>query len=186
MKLFSRSGRPLLLVVVATAIALLSVGSAQARPESATVTRPTVTVVKRLLTKQWDLDEENSVTKVALTFRSLKLMRTRSAIPTDYVESRWVTPVAAVIDQKSVTLSPDILTGNTVRYCYLYRINYTGIYWKGDFGWRGKNRNVTTKRISSKKWRLNISARKCRTTRLTISSAISECSRLKRPKSIRN
>jgi hypothetical protein len=149
MKVFDRSGRPLLLVLVATAVALLSVGPAQARPEAATVTRPTVTIVKRLLTKQWDTDEENSVTKVSLTFRSLALMRTRPAIPTDYVESRWVTPVAAVIEQKSVTLSPNILTGETVRYCYLYRINYTGIYWKGDFGWRGKNRNVTTRRISS-------------------------------------
>jgi hypothetical protein len=149
MKLFSRSGRPLLLVVLTTVVALLAIGPAQARPESATVTRPTVTIVKRLLTKQWDLDEENSVTKVTLTFRSLSLLRTRQAIPTDYVESRWVTPVAGVIDQKMVTLSPNILNGGTDRYCYLYRINYTGIYWKGDFGWRGKNRNVTVKRISS-------------------------------------
>jgi hypothetical protein len=149
--LFSRAWRPLLLaaVFVAVAVAVAVATPAQASTESATVTRPTVPIVKRVLTKTWDLDRENSVDKVTLTFRSLRLLTTRAAIPTDFVEGRWVTPVASVFDQKIVTLSPNILNGGTDRYCLLYRVTFTGIVWKGDFGWMAKNRNVTTRRISN-------------------------------------
>ena len=147
MKLFRPTLRPLLLA--ATVVSVLAVPAAQAAPESATVTRPSLTIAKRLLTKTWDLDRENSVDKITLSFRSLRLLTTRRAIPTDFVEGSWVTPVASVFDQKIVTLSPNILTGTTDRYCVLYRVNYTGIVWKGDFGWMHKNRQVTAKRISS-------------------------------------
>ena len=147
MKLFRRVMRRSLLT--ATVVAIVAVPSAAAATESATATRPTVTIVKRVLTKTWDLDRENSVDKVTLTFRSMRLLSTRPAITTDFVESRWVTPVATVFDQKIVTLSPNILTGVVDRYCLLYRVSFTGLFWKGDFGWMHKNRNVTTKRISS-------------------------------------
>lgn len=147
MKLSRPTLRPLLLA--ATVVAVLVVPPAQAATESATATRPSLTIAKRLLTKTWDLDRENSVDTITLTFRSLRLLATRSAIPTDFVESSWVTPVTSVFDQKIVTLSPNILTGATDRYCVLYRVNYTGIVWKGDFGWMHKNRQVTTKRSSS-------------------------------------
>lgn len=136
-------------LLAATLVAVFTVAPAQAQTESSAAVRPTVTIVKRSLTKTWDLDRENSVDKVSLTFRSLRLLTTRRAIPTDFVEGAWVTPVASVIDQKIVTLSPNILTGGTDRYCALYRVNFTGIFWKGDFGWMHKNRNVITKRISS-------------------------------------
>jgi hypothetical protein len=113
------------------------------------VTRPGAAVVKRALVKVWDLDRENSVDKITLTFKSLKLMPTRRAIPPDLVEGTWVTPVASVFLQRIVTTSPNILTGGTDRYCLTYRVNFTGIFWKGDFGWMFKNRNVIAKRISS-------------------------------------
>jgi hypothetical protein len=32
--------------------------------------------------------------------------------------------------------------------CLVYRWNWTGIFWKGDFGWTFKNRDVTFKRIA--------------------------------------
>ena len=147
MKLFCRSLRPLLLA--ATVFGVFAVAPAAAQRESTAATRPTGAIVKRALAKTWDLDRENSVDKVTLTFRSLRLSTTRRAVSTDFVEGAWVTPVASVIDQKIVTLSPDILDGGTDRYCLVYRVNFTGIFWKGDFGWSYKNRNVTTKRISS-------------------------------------
>lgn len=147
MKLCCRISRPLLLAAIL--VAVFAPASAQGATESATVTRPTVTIVKRTLTKTWDRDRENSVDTVSLTFRSLRLLTTRQAIPTDFVEARWVTPAAVVFDQKIVTLSPNILDGGVDRYCLIYRVNFTGIFWKGDFGWMSKNRNVTTKRISS-------------------------------------
>jgi hypothetical protein len=147
MKLFCRTLQSTLLA--ATVVAVFAGAPAQAQPESSVAVRPTVTIVKRALTKTWDRDRENSVDKVTLTFRNLRLATTRRATPADFVEGAWVTPVASVIDQKIVTLSPNILTGGTDRYCELYRVNFTGIFWKGDFGWAYKNRNVTTKRISS-------------------------------------
>lgn len=78
---------------------MFAVSPAQAATESATATRPTVIIAKRALTKTWDLDRETSVDKVTLTFRSLQLLTTRRAIPTDFVEGAWVTPVASVFDQ---------------------------------------------------------------------------------------
>ena len=147
MRLFSRAWRPLLLAAMFV-VAVVAATPAQASTEFATVTRPTVPIVKRVLTKTWDLDRENSVDKVTLTFRSLRLLTTRTAIATDFVPGGWVTPVASVFDQKIVTLSPNILNGGTDRYCLLYRVTFTGIVWKGDFGWMTKNRNVTTKRVS--------------------------------------
>jgi hypothetical protein len=135
-------------LLAATFVAVFAGAPAQARPESSAAARPTVMIVKRALTKTWDRDRENSVDNVTLTFRSLRLATTRRAIPADSVEGAWVTPVS-VIDQKIVTLSPNILTGGTDRYCLLYRVNFAGIFWKGDYGWTFKNRNVTTKRISS-------------------------------------
>jgi hypothetical protein len=146
MKLLHRGLR---LSLVAFVLAVLTAAPAQAQTEGATVTRPTVKIVKRLLTKAWDTDQENSVDKITLNFRSLQLMATRRAIPTDFVESRWVTPVKSVFDQRTVTTSPNILTGTIDVSCAIYRVNFTGIVWKGDFGWMYKNRNVTAKRISS-------------------------------------
>jgi hypothetical protein len=31
---------------------------------------------------------------------------------------------------------------------WIYRRNFTGIFWHGDFGWTSKNRDVTFKRIA--------------------------------------
>ena len=129
--------------------ALAATMPAQGSSGSATVTRPTAPIVKKLLAKKWDLDRESSVGEVTLTFRSLRLLTTRTATPTDFVEGKWVTPVASVLDQRIVTLSPNILSGGTDRYCLLCRVTFTGIVWKGDFGWMAKNRDVTTKRISN-------------------------------------
>ena len=98
------------MLLAATLVAVVTVAPAQAQTESSAAVRPTVTIVKRALIKTWDLDRENSVDKVSLTFRSLRLLTTRRAIPTDFVEGAWVTPVVSVIDQKIVTLSPNILT----------------------------------------------------------------------------
>jgi hypothetical protein len=146
MTLFCRAVRRVLLA--AAVAALVATTPAQGSPGSATVIRPTTPIVKRLLTKTWDLDRESSVDKVTLTFRGLRLLTRRAAIPTDFVDGRWVTPVTSVFDQKIVTLSPNILDGGTNRYCLLYRVTFTGIVWKGDFGWMAKNRDVKTKRIS--------------------------------------
>ena len=147
MKLFCRMLRPMLLAGVT--VAVFAVPPAQAQTESSAAVRPTVTIVKRALTKTWDLDHENSVDKITLTFKSLRVLTTRRAIPADNVESRWVTPVASVFDQKVVTTSPNILTGTVDRSCLLYRVTYNGIFWKGDFGWMHKNRNTSWKRISN-------------------------------------
>lgn len=125
------------------------VAPAGAETKASAVERPSSTVVKRSLVKVWDRDRENSVDKITLTFKSLKLLTTRRAIPGDLVEGAWVTPVASVFLQRTVTTSSNILTGGVDRYCLTYRVNFTGIFWKGDFGWMFKNRNVTTKRISS-------------------------------------
>jgi hypothetical protein len=149
MHLSRRVLRPLL---VGAVLALLSVAvsPASAAFESSAATRPTATIVKRGLTKTWDLDRENSVDKVTLTFKNVKLMQTRRAVPArDFVEpNAWVTPVAVTFDQKIVTLSPNILTGKTDRYCLIYRVNFTGIFWKGDFGWSYKNRDIKTRRVA--------------------------------------
>jgi hypothetical protein len=147
MKLFFRPLR--LMLLAATVVAVFAVAPAQAQTDSSAAVRPTVTIVKRALTKTWDLDYENSVDKITLTFRSLRVLTTRRAIPNDNVEGRWVTPVASVFDQKVVTTSPNILTGGVDRRCLLYRVTYNGIFWKGDFGWMHKNRNTSAKRISN-------------------------------------
>ena len=143
-----RGFRPLLFAaVLAVAVAA---APANAAFESSAATRPTAGIVKRGLTKTWDLDRENSVDTITLAFKSVRLLQTRRAVPSrDYVEpNAWVTPVAAIFNQKIVTLSPNILTGQTDRYCVLYRVNFTGIFWKGDFGWSYKNRDIQTRRVA--------------------------------------
>lgn len=149
MHLCHRALRPLLVAAV-LAVVSLAVSPANAAFEAASATRPTAATVKRGLAKTWDLDRENSVDKITLTFRSVKLLQTRRAVPyRDFVEpNAWVTPVAAIFDQKIVTLSPNILTGKTDRYCLIYRVNFTGIFWRSDFGWAYKNRDVKTKRVA--------------------------------------
>jgi hypothetical protein len=141
--------RPLLLAAVLS-VAVLAAAPAKGAFESSAATRPTVTIVKRGLTKTWDLDRENSVDKVTLSFKSVRLLKTRRAVPNrDFIEpNAWVTPVAAVFDQKIVTLSPNILTGGTDRYCLIYRVSFTGIFWKGDFSWTYKNRDVNARRVT--------------------------------------
>jgi hypothetical protein len=146
-----RLPRPALrpLALAAVILPVLAVAPAQARTEATASKRPSAVIVKRGLTKTWALDYNNSVDKVTLTFRSLQLLPTRRAVPyRDFVEpGKWVTPVASVFDQKTITMSPNILTGQTDRTCRIYRVNFTGIFWRGDFGWTYKNRNVKTKRI---------------------------------------
>lgn len=140
------------LLLAAGAIATLAFAvPAQTATDATTGNRPTPTVVKRALTKTWALDYNNSVDTVTLRFRSLKLLATRKAVPyRDFVEpNKWVTPVAAVFDQKTVRRSHDILSGKDTRDCWIYRVSFTGIFWKGDFGWTYKNRDVTSKRISN-------------------------------------
>jgi hypothetical protein len=114
------------------------------------VERPTVSLVKRGLTKFWDVDQENTVDKITLRFRSVKILATRKAVPgRDIVESDWVTPVTAVFDQRTVRTSSDILNGGTIRSCFVYRVAFNGIFYRGDFGWTFKNRDTRTKRLSS-------------------------------------
>ena len=133
----------LCLVVASAAAGAVSVGTSEAAE------RPSVTVVKRGLTKFWDKDQETSVDTITLKFRKVKVLATRRAIPgRDVVESAWVTPVTAVFDQRTVRTSTDILNGGTIRSCFLYRVSFNGIFYKGDFGWAFKNRNTTTKRLS--------------------------------------
>lgn len=134
----------LALVVTSTAAGATSSGA------SATAERPSVTVVKRGLTKFWDTDQETSVDKISLKFLSLKVLATRKAVPgRDIVESNWVTPVTAVFDQRTVRTSTDILNGGTIRSCFLYRVSFNGIFYKSDFGWTFKNRDTKTKRLST-------------------------------------
>ena len=146
-----RSAPRALVPAVALAALLATAVPAHTAVESPSATRATSVVVKRSLTKTWALDYQSSVDKVTLTFKNVKLLMTRRAVPyRDLVEPNvWITPVAAVFDQKTVRRSHDILTGQTVRSCWIYRVNFTGIFWKGDFGWTYKNRDVKTKRISS-------------------------------------
>ena len=133
----------LCLVVASAAAGAVSVGTSEAAERSS------VTVVKRGLTKFWDKDQETSVDTLTLKFRKVKVLATRRAVPgRDVVESAWVTPVTAVFDQRTVRTSTDILNGGTIRSCFLYRVSFNGIFYKGDFGWAFKNRNTTTKRLS--------------------------------------
>ena len=136
-----------MLVLVLVLVLAVAVAPAGASPNAE---RPTAAMVKRGLTKVWDTDAENSVDKITLTFRSLKILRTRRAITTDFVESAWVTPVTAVFDQRTVRTSTDILNGGaTIRSCSVYRVSFVGIFWKGDVGWSFKNRDTKAKALSS-------------------------------------
>lgn len=139
-------------LVLASLFALVVMSSAAAASSSdasAKAERPTVAIVKRGLTKFWDTDQESSVDTVTLKFRRVKVLATRKAIPgRDIVESAWVTPVVAVFDQRTVRTSTDILNDSTIRSCFLYRISFNGIFYKGDFGWTFKNRDTKTKRLS--------------------------------------
>lgn len=139
-------------LVLASLLALVMTSAATATRSSDVSTsaqRPTVTVVKRGLTKFWDVDQENSVDKITLKFLRVKILATRAAVPgRDVVESAWVTPVTAVFDQRTVSTSSDILNGGTIRSCAVYRVFFNGIFYKGDFGWVFKNRDTKTKRLS--------------------------------------
>lgn len=129
------------MLLVACSIASIAAVTAQAGNSSATaVTRPTVKIVKSGLIKQWDTDRETSVDKIQLVFKSVRLLPTRKAVPyRDFVEpGKSVTPVSAVFNQAIRTNS----------YCVVYRWNFTGIFWQGDYGWTFKNRDVTYKRIA--------------------------------------
>lgn len=150
MGLFHIARRVLALVSLLALVVTSSAVAATSSSTSATAQRPTVTVVKRGLTKFWDTGQETSVDKITLKFLRVKVLATRRAIPgRDIVESAWVTPVVAVFDQRTVRTSTDILNGGTIRSCFLYRVSFNGVFFKGDFGWAFKNRNTTTKRLSS-------------------------------------
>jgi hypothetical protein len=138
------------LVLAVAVLAVLAVALPAAAADSASSKRPTTVSVKRALTKTWALDYKTSVDTVALTFKSLRLLTTRRSVPNrDFIEpNKWVTPVAAVFDQKTVRRSYDILSDKNTVSCFVYRVNFTGIFWRGDFGWSYKNRDVTSKRIS--------------------------------------
>lgn len=142
--------RALTLVVSASVLASLVPAAALAAPSSGTAVRPSVAIVKRGLTKTWDLDKETSVDKITLVWRSVKLLKTRKAVPyRDFVEpGKWVTPVTAVFDQKTVRTSYDVLNDTEIRSCFTYRVTFSGIFWKGDFGWKYKNRDVTAKQTA--------------------------------------
>lgn len=136
------------LLTTSAAAAATSASDASA---AAQAQRPTVTVVKRGLTKFWDTDQENTVDKITLKFLKVKILATRKAVPgRDIVESTWVTPVSAVFDQRTVSTSSDILNGGTIRSCAVYRVFFNGIFYKSDFGWTFKNRDTKTKRVSFK------------------------------------
>jgi hypothetical protein len=142
-------GRVLALASTMVLVLGVSVSAATAAQATTTVERPSVATVKRGLVRFWDTDQENSVDKITLVFRSVKLLPTRRSIPaTDVVEGDWVT---AVFDQRTVRTSTDILNGGaTIRSCYVYRVSFVGIFWKGDLGWAFKNRNTKTKLVSSR------------------------------------
>ena len=148
MRLLCNAWRVLALASTMVLVLGVSVSAATAAQSTATVERPSVATVKRGLTRFWDTDQENSVDKITLVFRSVKLHSTRRSIPTtDFVEGDWVTPVTAVFDQRTVRTSTDILNGGaTIKSCY---VSFVGIFWKGDFGWAFKNRNTKTKQVSS-------------------------------------
>lgn len=142
--------RGLALASLAVLVAAPSAVAENASTSATAAERPTVSLVKRGLTKFWDTDQENSVDKITLRFRSVKLLPTRRAVPgRDIVESDWVTPVAAVFDQRTVRTSTDVLNGGTIRSCFLYRVSFNGIFYRGDLGWTFKNRDTKTTRLSS-------------------------------------
>lgn len=127
-----------------------SAAGGNAAAAGAAAERPSVAIVKRGLTRFWDTDQENSVDKITLTFRKVKVFATRKAVPgRDIVESSWVTPVTAVFDQRTIRTSTDILNGGTIRSCFLYRVTFDGVFYRGDLGWTFKNRNTKTARLSS-------------------------------------
>ena len=142
--------RALTLLAAVSVLASLSAAPAGAATDATTATRPTVAIVKRGLTKTWDLDKENSVDKITLVWRSVNLLPTRKAVPyRDFVEpGKWVTPVSAVFDQKTVRTSYDVLNDTEIRTCMTYRVTFTGIFWQGEFGWTYKNRNVSSKQTA--------------------------------------
>lgn len=142
--------RVLVLVSLLALVGTATAAGATSSGTAATAERPTVAVVKRGLTKFWDVDQENSVDKISLKFLRLHLLATRKAVPgRDIVESAWVTPVTAVFDQRTVRTSSDILNGGTIRSCFLYRVSFNGIFYKSDFGWTFKNRDTKTTRLST-------------------------------------
>ena len=135
----------LLVLVVAP-----SAAGGNAADAAAAAERPSVAIVKRGLTRFWDTDQENSVDKITLSFRRVKVLVTRKAVPgRDVVESAWVTPVTAVFDQRTIRTSTDILNGGTIRSCFLYRVTFNGIFYRGEFGWAFKNRDTKAARLSS-------------------------------------
>jgi hypothetical protein len=140
-------------LVLASLLALVvapSAASNNAAVAEAAAERPSVAIVKRGLTRYWDTDQENSVDKITLTFRRVKVLATRRAVPgRDIVESAWVTPVTAVFDQRTIRTSTDILNGGTIRSCFLYRVMFDGVFFRGEFGWAFKNRETRTTRLSS-------------------------------------
>lgn len=142
--------RGVTLAALSLLVAAPSAVAGTASTSSTAAERPTVSIVKRGLTKFWDTDQENSVDKITLQFRKLSLRTTRRSVPgRDIVESDWVTPVVAVFDQRTVRTSTDILNGGTIRSCFVYRVSFNGIFYRGDFGWAFKNRDTKTTRLSS-------------------------------------
>jgi hypothetical protein len=139
------------LVLAVAIVSVLAVALPAVAAESASSKRPTAAAVKRALTKTWGTDYKTSVDTVTVQFKSLRLLTTRRSVPNrDFIEpGKWVTPVAAVFDQKTVRRSYDILSDTNTRECSIYRVNFTGIFWRGDFGWSYKNRDVASKRTSS-------------------------------------
>ena len=145
-----RARRCLVLASLLVLAVAPSAAGGNAAVAGAAAERPSVAIVKRGLTRFWDTDQENSVDKITLTFRKVKVFATRKAVPgRDIVESSWVTPVTAVFDQRTIRTSTDILNGGTIRSCFLYRVTFDGVFYRGDLGWTFKNRNTKTARLSS-------------------------------------
>ena len=145
-----RARRCLVLASLLVLAVAPSAAGGNAAAAGAAAKRPSVAIVKRGLTRFWDTDQENSVDKITLTFRKVKVFATRKAVPgRDIVESSWVTPVTAVFDQRTIRTSTDILNGGTIRSCFLYRVTFDGVFYRGDLGWTFKNRNTKTARLSS-------------------------------------
>lgn len=150
MRLINLASRVLVLVTLLALCVTSVAAGASSSAKATTAERPTMTVVKRGLTKLWDTDAETSVDRITLKFLRLTILPTRKAVPgRDIVESAWVTPVTAVFDQRTVRTSSDILNGGTIRSCFLYRVSFNGIFYKSDFGWTFKNRDTKTKRLST-------------------------------------
>ena len=127
----------------ALVVMLLLVAPAQAATDArAAAGRPSVAIVKRALITHYATDAQYGPWKNRIAFKTLRLLATRSSVPNrDFIEpGKKVTPVSSSF----ILTSRDTKNG----YCFVYSYSFTGIFWRGDFGWEFKNRDVKYKRIA--------------------------------------